>query len=112
MTENDYSQHYGTYKLKDGTRIEIMQSINEERYNKSKKRKEPKNIYLKNGVYTIVKFINYKRYVFGKYLSEEAALKARLYFETKGWEKCIPEKDKFSDIPEEVKGYFESNVLY
>lgn len=107
-----YSQHYGTYETSDGTIIEIVPSLEDDYHTRMKKRKEPKNIYLYNGVYKISKMIQGKRYTFGKYATLESAIRARKYFETKGWKNCIPEKDKFSDAPTEIKGYFESNILY
>ena len=109
MATNNYSEHYGTYETNDGITIEIVPNIIEDRY---KKRKEPRNIYLRNGVYSIVKTINGNTVYFGKYGTLESAIRAKKYFETKGWKNCIHEKDKFSEITEENKPYFESRRLY
>lgn len=112
MITNEYNQHYGRYKTSDGTIIEIVPSIADDHIKKVTKKKEPKNIYLEKGVYKIFKSIQGKRYTFGKYTTLEKAIRARNYFETKGWKNCISEKDKFSDVPEETKSYFESSELY
>ena len=58
----------------------------------------PKLIYFdkRYGVYVVAKRINGKNYNFGSYKSLEDAVKARDYFEAKGWNNCLDERLKFT----------------
>ena len=109
MVGEDYSQHYGTYRTKDGTTIVISKSIMDGRVKKT----EPKNIYKRDdGYYEIRKTINYKNYGFGKYLTLESAMAARRYSNNKGWKNCLNERLKFNEKIKEDKPYFQSRELF
>ena len=54
--------------------------------------------------YRIDHDIGHKKVYFGRYNQLEDAIKARDYFEEKGWENCLDERLNYADRPKYISG--------